>query len=245
MHTHAGDARALGTRDGRAPSDLADVLGELAEQLHQPDDPDTTLEVILQAAVRLIPGCDEGSVIVVTGRRRVSSTVASGDLPKQLDALQEEFQEGPCLDAVFDHSTVCVPDLASDPRWPRFSGRAVEAGAGGMLAFQLHVAGDNLGALNLLSRRPGAFDEESQHVGELFATHASVAFAAARRQAATTRTVATRHLIGQAEGILMERHKISAEQAFGLLVQVSQRSNTKLRDVAGWLVRSGELGPEH
>lgn len=242
MHTRTGDPRGRSTA-ARPASDLASVFGDLALALHHPDDPETTLQAIVEAAVRLIPGCDDGSIIVVTGRRKVTSTVASGDLPKRLDALQEEYREGPCLDAVFDHATVCVPDLAADPRWPAFSRRAVEAGAGGMLAFQLHVAGDNLGALNLLSHRAGAFDEESQHVGELFATHASVAFAAARRQAATTRTVATRHLIGQAEGILMERHKISADQAFALLVQASQRSNTKLREVAGWLVHSGQLEP--
>ena len=39
----------------------------------------------------------------------------------------------------------------------------------------------------------------------------------------------------------MERHKITADQAFGLLVRASQHRNLKLRDVADGLVRSGEL----
>ncbi len=62
-----------------------------------------------------------------------------------------------------------------------------------------------------------------------------------RQQTGLARSVATRQLIGQAQGILMERHKITADQAFGLLVRTSQHRNTKLRDVADALVRSGEL----
>jgi len=117
----------------------------------------------------------------------------------------------------------------------------VQAGAAGMLAFQLYVQGENLGALNLYSRRPGAFDDESEHVGLLFASHAAVAYAAVRQQTGLTRSVATRQLIGQAQGILMERHKLSDQQAFALLVQASQHRNVKLRDIAEQLVHSGSL----
>jgi hypothetical protein len=110
-----------------------------------------------------------------------------------------------------------------------------------MLSFQLYVEGDNLGALNLYSRTPVAFDDESEHVGLLFASHAAIAYDAVRQQTGLARSVATRQLIGQAQGILMERHKITADQAFGLLVRASQHRNTKLRDVADALVHSGEL----
>ncbi|GAA1309732.1 hypothetical protein GCM10009634_75020 [Saccharothrix xinjiangensis] len=54
----------------------------------------------------------------------------------------------------------------------------------------------------------------------------------------------TRDLIGQAKGILMERHKITADEAFAMLVRSSQSANTKLRDVADHLVRIGQLPPE-
>ncbi len=110
-----------------------------------------------------------------------------------------------------------------------------------MLSFQLYVEGDNLGALNLYSRHAGAFDDESEHVGLLFAAHAAVAYSAVRRQAGLARSVATRQLIGQAEGMLMERHKLTADEAFAMLVRVSQNGNVKLRDVAEQLVRSGSL----
>lgn len=112
-----------------------------------------------------------------------------------------------------------------------------------MLAFQLYVDGDNLGALNLYARSAGAFDDESEHVGQLFAAHAALAYEGARKQAGLARSVASRQVIGQAQGILMERHKVTADQAFAMLVRVSQYSNTKLRDIAEQLIRSGVLPP--
>ncbi len=174
----------------------------------QQGDPQRTLVEVVQAALELVPGCDEGSISVVVGRRQVTSQAASGQLPQVVDALQERFG-GSCLDAVYEQETVRVPDMASERRWPRFTQAALEAGAAGMLSFQLYVEGDNLGALNLFSRHAGAFDDESEHVGLLFAAHAAVAYAAAQQQDQLRRRVATRQLIGQAQGILMERHKLT------------------------------------
>jgi len=82
-------------------------------------------------------------------------------------------------------------------------------------------------------------------VGLLLASHAAIAYAAAQRQVKTRQTLATRQFIGQAQGILMERHKITGEQAFALLTQASQSGNMRLRDVADRLVHSGELPARH
>jgi transcriptional regulator with GAF, ATPase, and Fis domain len=155
--------------------------------------------------------------------------------------LQEELGEGPCLDAAFDQQTVRVPDMAHEERWPRFAAVAAEAGAASMLSFQLYVEKDNLGALNLYSYRPDAFDDESEHVALMFASHAAVAFADAQRIDQLNHKAATRDLIGQAKGILMERYNINADRAFAVLVRVSQHNNRKLRDVAEELVSSGRL----
>ncbi len=196
---------------------------------------------IVRAAVDLIPGCDEGSISVVVNRRTVTSQAASGELPGTVDALQEAVGQGPCLDAVYEQETVRVADMASETRWPEFAALACEAGAAGMLSIQLYVEGDNLGALNLFSRRPWAFDDESEHVGLLFASHAAIAHAAAQQQAKMVSTVATRQLIGRAEGILMERHKVTGDQAFAMLIRASQHSNLKLRDIADQLIHSEDL----
>ncbi|MGJ7439710.1 GAF and ANTAR domain-containing protein [Aquipuribacter sp. MA13-6] len=228
-----------GTSDGL--DELAAQFSRFARTAEQQDDPHETLVEIVRAAVEVVPGCDEGSISIVLGRRRVTSEAASGELPSVVDAIQERLGEGPCLDSAYQHVTVRVPDMAAEERWPRFTAEAVAAGALGMMSFQLYVAGDDLGALNLFSRRAGAFDDESEHVGLLFAAHAGVAYATARERESLTRTVETRHVIGQAQGILMERHKVTSEQAFAMLVRVSQHRNEKLRRVAQRLVDSGQI----
>lgn len=178
---------------------------------------------------------------MVLGRRRVTSEAASGELPRVVDALQEGLGEGPCLDSAYEHLTVRVTDMASDDRWPRFSAAAVAEGVLGMLSMQVYVQVDDLGALNLFARRAGAFDDESEHVGLLFAAHAGVAYAAAHEKAALVRTVETRQVIGQAQGILMERHRVTPERAFAMLVRVNQHRGDKLRQVAQRLVDSGHM----
>ncbi|HYP46035.1 MAG TPA: GAF and ANTAR domain-containing protein [Propionibacteriaceae bacterium] len=234
--TAPGLAVASSARDG-----LAHSLSELARSLEAVDDTETMLHDLVAAAVAEIPGVQEGSVNVVLRRRDVTSHSPSGELPKRVDALQAEVGEGPCLDAVFTQRLVRVPDMSKEQRWPRFAGRAAEAGAASMLSLRLWVEGDNLGALNLYSRKPHAFDDESEEVGLLFASHAAVALAGAQKQDQLAASMATRDLIGQAKGMLMERYQIDAQRAFAVMVRVSQDSNRKLRDVATELTTTGHV----
>jgi len=218
---------------------LAQTLSAFARESEQLD-PHATLVEIVRAAVALVPGCDEASISIVLGRRKATTDAASGDLPRAVDALQERLQQGPSLDAAYLHATVRVSDMATETRWPLFTPAALAAGAAGMLSLQLFVKGDDLGALNLFSRRAGAFTDESEHVGLIFASHAAVAYSVARREDRMARGFLTQQVIGQAQGILMERYKLTEDRAFALLVRASQQCNLKLRDLAVRLARSGE-----
>ena len=222
---------------------LAVTLAGLARSLHDETDPHVTLAGVVEAAVALIPGTAEGSITAVTGRRRVRSEAASGVLPRRVDALQEATGQGPCLDAIYDQVTVRVTDMATESRWPAFAARAAAAGAGSMLSIQLYVDGDNLGSLNLYAHRPGAFTDESEHVGLLFAAYAALAYDTTRTREGLDRKISTQNLIGQAQGILMERHHLDADRAFTALVRASQDANVKLRDLAQQLITTGTLLP--
>lgn len=236
-----GQPSSSDTGGSAGDDELATSFSRFARAVQDQQDPAKTLEEVVRAAVVLIPGCDDASISVILGRRYCESHAASSELPRVVDALQESLNQGPCLDAAYKEQTVRVSDMATEIRWPRFTAAALDAGAAGMMCFQLYVEGGNLGALNLFSRKPGAFDDESEHVGLLFASHAAVAYAASRNKERIDRKVSTGQLIGQAQGILMERHKLTTGHAFALLVQVSQNRNVKLRDVADQLVRSGQL----
>lgn len=220
---------------------LAIRLGDIARELQNKEDPDSMLSGIVHAALELVPHAAEASVSLVTGNRMIDSRAASSDLPRRVDALQSETGQGPCLEASYEKRVVSVPDLSTDTRWPEFSRQASKLGAKSMLSFQLFVNGDHLGALNLFGKDAGVFDAESERIGALVAAHAAVAVAGSQQVSQLTLALDTRDLIGQAKGILMERYKITAQQAFLLLSRASSELNIKLRDVAEQLTVSGEM----
>jgi hypothetical protein len=224
-----------------AVDEIAETLATLARELEEHDELDTVLAAIVAAAVAIIPGTEEGSISVVLGRRHITSEAPTSDFPRQVDAIQEEVHQGPCLDAAYQHQTVRITDMTTEQRWPLFAARAAELGAGSMLALQLYVEGDDLGALNLFSRTAGAFTDESEQVGLLVAAHAAVAYVGARKETHAARALIHRDLIGQAKGMLMERYQITSDRAFLLLTRISQNSNRKLHQVAAELAETGNI----
>jgi GAF domain-containing protein len=220
---------------------LADQLSDLARSLQGEEDIDDTLDAIVHAAVGTVPGARHASISVVRGRREVRTRASTDELPRAVDHAQYDTGQGPCLDTLYEQETVRVPDLRAEQRWPDFARRAVELGMHSMLSVQLFVDGDDLGALNLHSEQVDGFGDESEHVALLFAAHAAVAMAGAQQQDHLRQALRTRELIGQATGVLIERFKITGDQAFRLLVRASQHTNRKLRDVAEELVTTGEL----
>ena len=246
MNPELDDASAQGqpsahdTGEAAGEDELAVELSRLARQWQQSADLAESLPQFVQAAIDLIPGVEHASISEITDRKQVRSRVPSDDLPRRVDEVMDQVGQGPCLDAIYDEQTVRVPDLRSEERWPEFCRRAVELGARSMLAFQLYVEGGNLGALNLYSRKPHAFTDESEHVGLLVAAHAAVAYADTKKVSQLVRGMETRDLIGQAKGILMAHYTISGHTAFATLVRFSQQKNLKLRDVAQQIVDQHE-----
>jgi GAF domain-containing protein len=238
---HRGEPSDANTGTSTGQDRLADRLSSLARMLEMQADLQATLDMVVRAAVATVPGAMEASISEIQRRLDVKTLAATGELPRAVDHAQYDLAEGPCLDALYHQRTVRLPDLATELRWPRFVARARELGVGSMLAVQLFVDRENLGALNLVSREVNAFDDESEHVALLFASHAAVAMSGERARGHLQAAVSTREVIGQAQGILMERFKITGEMAFHMLMLASQDSNRKLRDIADELVSTGQL----
>jgi GAF domain-containing protein len=216
-------------------------MGGVARALQRQGDVATTLEAISRSAVANVPGADGCSISYVVARRRIENRAWTADRFRDVDQLQNRLGEGPCRDAVWQHRTVRIDDMATDPRWPRFAPEAARLGAASSLSFQLFVVDDNLGALNLYAGTPHAFDLESADVGMVFASHAAVALIGAQQQEHLRTAVASRDVLGQAKGILMERYQLTADQAFDLLAQTSQHTNRKMVDLARELTTTGML----
>jgi GAF domain-containing protein len=213
-------------------NDLATMLSDVAQSLQQEPDLQETLQGIVDAAAEAIPGAQHVSVSSVIKRREVHTRASTNDLPKAVDQAQYETGQGPCLDTLYEQRTARIPNVAVEERWPVFAAQASELGVASMLSVQLFVQGEDLGALNIFSKEVEAFDEESEHVALLFASHAAVAMVGAQEKEQLKSAIEFRDLIGQAKGILVERFQISGDQAFQVLARASQNSNRKLRDVA-------------
>lgn len=215
----------------------------LARSLSSAQGLDDTLEAITSGAVHTIPGADFAGVTLVRNKTEVQSVAATDELAEQADRLQGDLQEGPCLSALWEHDTYQVDDLSAEERWPKFRDGALELGVRSILSFQLFIDERNLGALNLYSREADAFaGNDASQVGLLFATYASVALRGAQKERELTVAVDNRDVIGMGKGILMERYKVDANKAFGMLVRASQTGHVKLHEVAGFLVRQVESG---
>lgn len=194
-------------------------------------DPEDKLAAVTAAAVSLIDGVDEADVLLIKDGHFQSVTPTSA-LTTRLDAAQQELGEGPCLTAAVAEAVIRCPDLRNDARWPRFAAVAVEAGILSMLSYQLYTHRAGAGALNLFGRAAQTFNAEAEAVGAMLATHAAIVLIDANKQHNFESALASRDIIGQAKGMIMERFKVDAAHAFELLTRLSQNSNTPVRVIA-------------
>jgi GAF domain-containing protein len=210
--------------------------------LHEPDVP-ATLKRTVDDAVATPDGGLYASVSLVLRRRLVETPVYERAL--WTDQVPYELGQGPCLDAVWRQDTFVIDDLATEPLCGDWSRRVVaETGIRSGLSLQLFTdpeAAVSRGALNLYAPRPRSFDPDTRAEAVALAAHAAIALESAQTEAHLRSGLVTRTVIGQAEGILMERLRITADQAFGVLSRLSQHRNVKLRDVARNLVETGQI----
>ncbi|MBW3651647.1 MAG: GAF domain-containing protein, partial [Actinobacteria bacterium] len=142
--------------------ELAGTFAELARALLAEPTLDATLQKIVSRAVGTINGCESAGISLIE-KRKITTAASSNDTPEQVDAIQYETDQGPCLEAIRDHEVLCTDDLAGDERWPDFASRAAnETGVRSMLSFRLFAESDTMGALNLYSKVPGAFDHDAE-----------------------------------------------------------------------------------
>ncbi len=220
---------------------VAELVADAARTLADEPTLQQTLDRVVELAVSMVVGCESAGISLVA-RGRIESPAVSDPLVARGDALQYELREGPCLDAVHHRVLVESGDVETDPRWPRWAPAvARELGVRSMLCVQLYTSHDAHGALNMYSTSTDAFDAESHHLAATFAGVAAAAISAARTEEQLQSAVQSRTLIGQAQGIVMERYSLSAGRAFAVLSRVSQDANIKLVDIAREIVETRRI----
>jgi hypothetical protein len=204
-----------------------------------------TLTSVVELAVATIEGCDYAGLFTMDAGA-ITTPVFTDPTVLAVDSVQQRTGEGPCLDAIAFRLIVSVEDLTTEHRWPDFSPLAVNEGIRSALSLPLAPNSQN-GALNLYARYPAAFGVVDRAKATILVTLASLAESVAhshedeeRRAENLNAALGSRETIGEALGILMERERITADQAFDILRRASQHLNMKLRDVAQNLVDTGE-----
>lgn len=232
------------TQDDQA-AELTKSFAETAQILFSAGSVKDTMQALVDLAVRTIESCDFAGIFLL-GEGGVTTPVQTDPIVTDIDRAQHESGEGPCLDAIAQESTFYADELVDDARWPSFAAAANAVGIRSVLALSLS-AKSTRGALNLYARYPQAFGAIDRAQALILASLAGLAVTAAEMHADEERkyeelrgALVTRELIGQAEGILIERERITGDQAFAILRRASQHLNIKLRDVAHDLVQTGE-----
>ena len=205
------------------------------------------LSEIISIARKESPGADAAGITLIRGEKAFTAA-HDGQMALDADELQYQRGYGPCMDAGRAGQVFLIDDMRSEQRWPDYAQNAAEHGIGSSLSVPLPFQGTMIGALNTYSGRPHAFGDEDlalahEIVGWVaFAVENAEAAARTAEDLVHLRTaMLSRAAIEQAKGVLMERYKVTEDQAFTLLTHASQRTNVKLRDVAEELVRTGVL----
>lgn len=227
--------------EGSTGNDLLEELASLTREFADCGSLDETLQRIVDRAEEYLDGCDGVSMMFIRSGRFISSPAYSSKVAYDSDIAQYNTGQGPCLGAIAEHKTIVIDDLEQEERWPEYRERALELGVRSMLSLQLFVTGETLGALDMYSKKPHAFDRRSVALGQVFASHASVAMKAAIEVAGLERTVESRDLVGQAKGIIMESSQVTAGQALERLRGLSAARGLSVTEVAQQIVETGDV----
>ena len=214
-----------------------------------------TVNELVGAALLFVVALAEATIDLADGASvslflddELTTVAASNDLVSSMDADQYRLGEGPCVSAATTGALVRTDSIADETRWPAFVARAARRGLGSVISTPIVVLDRAVGALNVCSRSAWAFEAPEERLAAVIAAQISAILTARasdeRSVAEISRTVQLvligRRSIMLAQGILIERDGISADDAHSLLRGMSRATNTGLALTANEIVRSAE-----
>ncbi|MGJ3189610.1 GAF and ANTAR domain-containing protein [Paenarthrobacter nitroguajacolicus] len=186
--------------------------------------------------------------ITVLRRKRSATAASSDERARVMDELQSTY-EGPCLTAMDKLTSVLVPDLRGEYRWPDYVAAAADQGLRSILSVPLLVEGDTRAALNLYSEQTNAFSDDDVERAEVFASHAAKSLRLALKIAQLSdarndlaAAMQSRTVIDLAVGAIMAQNHCSQDEAFTILRTASSNRNIKLRHLAESIISAVSSG---
>lgn len=207
---------------------------------------------VIDAALRLVTTLAGSTVehadgVSVTLERhgQLMTVAATDDTVYTMDRHQYETGEGPCLSAKAEGRWFYVESLEDEARWPAFVPLALEGGIRSVLASPLMTQDRPQGSLNIYSNTPQAFGTREQELAALFADQASQILTTAGQELTDEESdqrfvsaLTARQTIHQAQGVLMARNDLSANDAIGSLFREARRAGITVLAQAAEIVSS-------
>ena len=217
-------------------SPLSQSLAMAASTLDGPIDVGELLHLICWAAIDNVPGAEYAGITLADRHGKLETPAATHPLVHQVDGLQYQFNQGPCVDAVQGRWQARSDDLSVDVRWPEYGPLAAELGIVSQMGIELFDEPGLIAGLNLYSSTVGAFDDDTVEAAMLFAIQATHTLGRVMTQKQLTDAMTTSTTIGRATGVVMQRFRLSADRAFELLTRVSRIHDVTLEVLAGQIL---------
>lgn len=213
-------------------SDLARALTDVGETINACPTFDEAVQAVARLARSVVPDIDHAGVMLAGRRGRIRVEVATDALAGDLDQLQIAHRRGPGPCAM-EHGRIMIVDrIQNERRWPEYTRAAAAHGVRSQLALRLDVDERTHGAINLYCTSRESLPQQSLRAAWLYATHAGWALGHVRLRQNLEAVLDSRHVIGTACGLVMQRYRLDHDNALAYLTRVSQARNVKLRELA-------------
>lgn len=222
---------------------IAEVFVELADTLVDDFDVLDFLHVLTDRCVELLEVTASG-LMLSDERGRLQLVAGTSRRTQDLELLELEMEEGPCLDAfATGEAIVNVSPAEAARRWPNFTRAALESGVLRTSALPMRLRGRVVGALNLFSGTDVDMTPTKLALGQAMADIATIGLLNERSLREKTvlseqlqAALQSRVVIEQAKGVLAARLGITVVEAFQRLRNHARRSGSSLTDLAAGIV---------
>jgi GAF domain-containing protein len=202
------------------------------------------LEAIAGIARRMVPDCDAAGVAVIA-KGRVWSVATSDGVALEIDLVQYDTGEGPCLQAIRDRHVVRVDLLDAAEDYPHFAPGALDAGINSVLSVPARWEGTIVGTLNMYSKATNGFrDDGAIRIAQELASYAAESIVTSPLYAYSVQVVedlveslATDEVVGRAITIICETAGCDESQAMADLRESARLRDESLRLAAEWVIR--------
>jgi GAF domain-containing protein len=226
------------TREAVGRDSLAGRLGKAAMDVGMQPDLDATMGAVARNAAGIIGGVAASAALFSSRRWRLDMSAWTTTAVGEADRLQFETKDGPSYTAMHEATVMTVRDTAVEQRWRPWASAACELGLRSMVAVPLGPSPHHWAVMSVYWDLPDQPSRENMVAGVLFAPHAAVAIANAWQSSTLREAVRSRHQIGLAQGILMERLGLDSKQSFDVLLRHSRDHNIKLNRIAEHVVET-------